>query len=358
MRRALTLARRGQGRVEPNPMVGCVLAHGPRVIAEGYHRAFGRDHAEVDALRRTTESPRGATAYVTLEPCCHYGKTPPCTVALIHAGISRVVAAMRDPDERARGNGIRSLRRAGVAVDVGLCEREAADLNRPYLTRITRKRPYVILKWAQSLDGKIATRTGESRWISSPASRYLVHKLRARVDAIVVGIGTVLADDPLLTARNVAVRRVATRVVLDTRLRLPERCRLVRTAKAVPTIVLTSKAAVAAGESRVARLERRGVEVVPCTVRSSAIDLTTAMRILARRQFTNVLVEGGGKVLSAFLDSRLADEALVLVSPKLIGGTSAPMAYGGAGRMRISDTNCSVVEIRRSGEDQLYHIVL
>jgi diaminohydroxyphosphoribosylaminopyrimidine deaminase/5-amino-6-(5-phosphoribosylamino)uracil reductase len=240
---------------------------------------------------------------------------------------------------------------------VGLCERQAADLNRPYLTWITRKRPYVILKWAQSLDGKIATRTGESRWISSPASRDLVHKLRARVDAIVVGIGTVLADDPLLTARNVAVRRVATRVVLDTRLRLPEHCRLVRTAKAVPTIVLTSKAA-AAGESRVARLERRGVEVVPCTVRSSAIDLTTAMRILARRQFTNVLVEGGGKVLSAFLDSRLADEALVLVSPKLIGGTSAPMAYGGAGRMRISDTNCSVVEIRRSGEDQLYHIVL
>ena len=390
MKRAIALARRGQGRVEPNPMVGCVLARGSRIIAEGYHRRFGGPHAEVNALRRAADKAAGATAYVTLEPCCHTGKTPPCTDALIEAGVARVVVAMKDPFPEVAGRGIRQLRRAGIRVDVGLCREEAAELNAPYLTLVGQGRPYVIAKWAQSIDGKIATHTGDSKWISGPESRRLAHRLRARVDGIMVGIGTVLADDPLLTARDVPIRRTATRIILDTHLRLPLTCQLVKTSgwhgpakqarelsapgwhgpaqqgrglleegvphplqgESAPLLILTSRQALRARKRHADRLRDRGVEIIPCRAKRDRIDLNAALRLLGDRQMTNLLVEGGGQVLAAFLDARLADEAYIFIAPKLIGGQSATQAYPGQGAPRLADTRAlHTIETRRLGPD-------
>jgi len=382
MNRAIALARRARGRVEPNPMVGCVLARGRRMIAEGYHRRFGGPHAEIDALRRAADDARGATAYVTLEPCCHTGKTPPCTDALIEAGLSRVVVAMKDPFAQVAGRGLRQLRRAGIRVDVGLCHKEAQELNAPYLTLVGQHRPYVILKWAQSIDGKIATHTGDSQWISGPESRRLAHRLRARVDAILIGIGTVLADDPLLTARDVPIRRTATRIILDTNLRLPLTCQLVATAGVPhpsqsegwgtdalrtkawttdhpPVLLLTSRAALRKRPRHAQRLQQRGVEIIPCRVKNGRIDLTAALRLLGDRQMTNLMVEGGGRTLAAFLDARLADEAHIFIAPKLIGGQSAIQAYPGQGAPQIADAFVTgVIETRRSCPDTLMRLRL
>jgi diaminohydroxyphosphoribosylaminopyrimidine deaminase/5-amino-6-(5-phosphoribosylamino)uracil reductase len=359
MQRALALARRGQGRVEPNPMVGCVLTRAGRVLGEGYHQFFGGPHAEVNALRRASGSARGATVYVTLEPCCHFGKTPPCTDALIRAGVSRVVAAMVDPSEPVCGRGIRRLRAAGIRVDVGLLEPEARALNHPFVKLTLQGRPHVILKWAQSLDGRIATRTGHSRWISGEVSREQVHRLRARVDAILVGVGTVIADDPRLDARRVPVKRIATRVVLDTQLRIPERCHLVDTAKRIPTLILTSPQSLRGRSAKVRRLTRRGVVVEACRTRRGKIDLSSALMRLGDVQFSNVLVEGGSRVLTSFLDAGLADEAYVFVAPRLIGGASAPSPWGGIG---VSDIRESLdilpKAVCRVGRDLLYHFNL
>ena len=357
MRRALQLARRGQGRVEPNPMVGCVLVKRGCVIGEGYHRRYGGAHAEINALADAGTTARGATAYVTLEPCCHCGQTPPCTDALIAAGIARVVVALRDPFSLVDGRGIGALRRAGVVVDVGLMRAQVGELNAPFLSLVTGKRPYTILKWAQSIDGKIATRTGDSRWISSPAARKMVHRLRARVDGVLVGVRTLLRDDPRLTARGVPLRRTATRIVLDSRLRVPLKATLVCTAPEPPTLVLTTTGALDRASAKARRLRRSGVEVVACRARGDRVDLRSALRLLGRRSFTNLLVEGGGRVLGEFLDLCLADEALVFVSPRLIGGGDAVGACGGRGVARVSDAPTqTAIRTKRVGPDMLYRI--
>jgi len=357
MARALRLAKRGQGRVEPNPMVGCVLVRAGRIVGEGWHRRFGGPHAEVEALRRAGTRARGATAYVTLEPCCHYGKTPPCTDALLHAGVSQVVAAMVDPNPLVCGRGIRRLRKAGVRVDVGLLEDEARSVNRPFCTRVETGLPYVILKWAQSLDGRIATRTGHSKWISCEASRRRVHQLRACVDAILIGSGTALADNPLLTARDVPVRRVATRVVLDSRLRLPPSSKLVQTAGEFPTLVFTSRGALTARGRTATCLEKLGVELVACPTSHTGVSLRSALRTLAKRGMTNVLVEGGSQVLGAFWDARLRNEAYVFVAPILLGGMAAVPALGGTGASRVCDAAWRSHEIVQCGSDLLYHSI-
>lgn len=354
MLRALALARRGQGRVEPNPMVGCVLERNGRIVGEGYHRRFGGPHAEVEALRAAGSRARGATAYVTLEPCCHFGKTPPCTNALIEAGVARVVAAMRDPFPKVRGKGQRQLEDAGIAVEVGLREAEARDLNAPYLKRQRTGRPWVILKWAQSLDGKIATRTGDSKWITGERSRRVAHQLRGRVDAIVVGVGTVLADDPLLTCRGVRHRRIATRMVLDPHLRTPPRAQLVRTAGQMPTCIVTANASL---RTRTADLLRRaGVELLGVRYRPrTGLDLGSLLDELGRRGMTNVMVEGGGRTLGAFFDAGLADEALIFIARRLIGGTVAPSPLSGIGPATMEDLTPIVrSDMRRSGPDDLY----
>ena len=229
MRRALELAAQGQGAVEPNPMVGCVIARGAEILGEGWHRRFGGAHAEVEALKLAGERARGATVYVTLEPCCHHGKTPPCTRAILDAGVARVVAAMPDPFPQVAGGGLAELRAAGIEVQSGVLEEEARKLNAPYLKLLSTGRPWIIAKWAMTLDGKIATAAGDSRWISCLDSRSIVHQLRGRVDAIVVGRGTAAADDPLLTARPPGPR-TAMRIVVDTRASLSPQSQLVRTA--------------------------------------------------------------------------------------------------------------------------------
>jgi diaminohydroxyphosphoribosylaminopyrimidine deaminase / 5-amino-6-(5-phosphoribosylamino)uracil reductase len=327
MRRALALAKRGQGRVEPNPMVGCVIVKASRIVAEGYHKRFGGPHAEVDALRSDPSKGRGATAYVTLEPCNHYGKTPPCTELLISAGIKRVVAAMTDPGEHVRGRGFRRLRSAGVSVQSGCLEAESKAMNAPYLALTGRGRPYVLLKWAQSLDGQLATPPGSPRQISGPAAHRWMHKLRARVDGVIVGVKTAMTDDPQLTARDVPIRRVASRIVLDSSLRISLRSNLVRTAGVTPTIVMTTRGGVNERPSHAERLRRAGVRIEVCRTRGGHVDLADALARLGAMQMSNVMVEGGARVLQAFLTSHLADEAHFFVAPILLGDGHGPVAF-------------------------------
>jgi diaminohydroxyphosphoribosylaminopyrimidine deaminase/5-amino-6-(5-phosphoribosylamino)uracil reductase len=332
--RALSLARHGQGRVEPNPMVGCIIVRNGRIIGEGYHRRFGGPHAEVEALRRCTESPRRGTAYVTLEPCCHYGKTPPCTEALIAAGVSRVVAPLLDPNPAVAGRGFAVLRKAGVRVDVGLLAKDARDLNAPYFKLVGQGRPWVILKWAQSLDGKIATYAGDSKWITDKTCRAHVHRTRGRVDAILVGVGTVLCDDPLLTCRLGRPRRVATRIILDTHLRTPPRCRLVRSARQTPTWIFCTRNP---PPKRARSLEQAGCLLHQMPRARAGVSLPAVLDALGQQQMTNVLVEGGGTLLGSFFDQRLADELHVYVGPLLVGGREAPGPLGGRGIGRVAD---------------------
>lgn len=330
MRHALTLAARGTGRVEPNPAVGAVLVDEQLTqLGEGWHERFGGPHAEIHAIASAGERCRGATLYCTLEPCAHWGQTPPCADAVIAAGIRRVVVALRDPFPAVDGRGIERLRAAGIEVEVGLLEAEARQLVKPFLTLTTLQRPWVLAKWAMSLDGRIATRTGHSQWISNELSRAQVHALRGRMDAILVGAGTVLADDPLLTARP-AGPRVATRVVLDGRGRLPPDCQLTRTVDVAPLLIATSTASPVEWRTAVTA---RGAEVIvlPADAGSGRIRMAELLAEFGRRRWTNLLVEGGGDTLGAFFDADLVDECHVFVAPKLIGGQGAPGPVGGRG---------------------------
>lgn len=352
MQRAIILAQRGRGRVEPNPMVGCVIARNDRLIGEGWHRRFAGPHAEIEALKACTGSPKGATAYVSLEPCCHVGKTPPCTDALIQAGIRRVVVALRDPQVHSGQNGVALLRRAGIEVDVGTEAIAAAELLAPYLTRACLHRPYVIAKWAQSLDGKLSTSSGDSRWISNESSRRFVHQVRARVDAILLGSQTAIADDPCLTARDVPLRRRAKRIVLDTHLRLPLACRLVETAREIPTLIFT--AAERAKSPKANRLQARGVQVEPCRTKGGRISPRAVLSRLAQLEVTNLLVEGGPTILTTFFEEGVVDEAHVFTAPMLIGGRDAPSAIGGRGALTIARARRPLsVKSRRCGDDTL-----
>jgi diaminohydroxyphosphoribosylaminopyrimidine deaminase / 5-amino-6-(5-phosphoribosylamino)uracil reductase len=333
LERTLELAIQGQGSVEPNPMVGCVIARGAEIIGEGWHRKFGGLHAEAEALRVAGPRAAGATMYVSLEPCCHHGKTPPCTDSIIAAGIRRVVAAMRDPFPLVAGGGLAQLEAAGIEVAVGQLEAEARRLNAPYLKLVEWGRPWVIAKWAMSLDGKIATHTGESQWISNEASRAVVHKIRGRVDAIIVGRETVLRDDPQLTARP-AGPRTALRIVLDTNALLSRETQIVRTARESPVLVVVSGKSPADGR---ARLEDAGCEVLVCSGETHAQRLREMLDELGRRHLTNVLVEGGGRVLGSLLDLREIDEAHVFIAPKFIGGLGAPGPIAGEGLAALAD---------------------
>jgi len=333
MRRALQLAKQGDGRVQPNPMVGCVITKAGSVIGEGYHRRFGGPHAEIDALPRCTTTPRGATVYVTLEPCCYHGQTPPCTDALIAARVARVVASVKDPSPRVAGRGLTKLRRAGIRVDVGLLSDEARALNAPFFKLVRTKRPWVILKWAQSLDGKIAARTGDSKWITDETCRKHVHRTRGRIDAIIIGVGTVLSDNPLLTCRAGRPRRLATRIIIDTKLRTPPASQLVQTADQPPTWIFHGPDA---PRLRARALENAGCVLhrVPTTARG--VSLPAVLNTLGKRQMTNVLVEGGSALLGSFFDQKLADEYHVYIAPILIGGAAAPGPLGALGADKVA----------------------
>lgn len=327
MARALELAGRGQGAVEPNPMVGCVIAREDQVIGEGWHMRYGGPHAEIEALQAAGPAAAGATLYVTLEPCCHHGKTPPCTEAVLRAGVARVVVAQTDPFPQVSGRGLNQLRTAGLTVDVGLLESEAQELNAPYLKLIRSGRPWILAKWAMTLDGKIATRTGHSRWVSNPAARAVVQQIRGRVDAIVVGRRTAELDDPLLLARPPGPR-LATRIVVDSLARLSLDSQLVRTAGQAPVLVAVGPQAAA---STCQRLRDAGCEVWTSPAEDANQRLQDLLHELGRRRMTNVLVEGGGQVLGSLFDAGQIDEVHVFIAPKLAGGRDAPNPLGGGG---------------------------
>jgi diaminohydroxyphosphoribosylaminopyrimidine deaminase/5-amino-6-(5-phosphoribosylamino)uracil reductase len=320
---ALRLAERGLGQVWPNPAVGCVVVRGDHVVGRGWTQPGGRPHAEFEALKRAGGQALGATAYVTLEPCAHYGQTPPCTMALLHAGIRRAVVAAGDPDPRVDGRGIEQLRQAGVEVAVGLAQAEAERLNAGFFMRVRAGRPLITLKLASSLDGRIATRTGASRWITGEEARQRAHHLRATHDAIMVGSGTAVADDPELTCRLPGLeRRSPVRIILDGRLRLPPNGRLVRTAREVPTWVLTRANA---DPRRRAALDRCGIEILTISPGSDGhIDLASALCALGARGLTRVLVEGGSALAAALLRARLVDRLVWFQAPLLIGGDGLP----------------------------------
>jgi diaminohydroxyphosphoribosylaminopyrimidine deaminase/5-amino-6-(5-phosphoribosylamino)uracil reductase len=336
MLRALDLARRGQGYVEPNPIVGCVIVSDGQVVGEGWHQQFGGAHAEIEALTKAGDRARGATMYVTLEPCCHQGKTPPCTDAIIAAGIARVVVAMRDPFPQVGGGGLKRLAGAGIEVELGLHEAEAQQLNAPYLKLITTGRPWIIAKWAMTLDGKIATRSGYSKWISGEAARRVGHQLRSRVDGIVIGRKTAQLDDPLLTARleNESPARVATRIVLDSMAGLPSFSQLVRTAPQYPTLIAAGPEA---SEKDLRRLTAAGCEVLPFAAPSRYERLIQLLDELGRRRMTNVLVEGGGNLLGSLFDASQIDEVHIFIAPKLFGGVRARSPIRGAGIEQVAD---------------------
>lgn len=352
MRRALELAAQGQGYVEPNPMVGCVVVRGAEIIGEGWHRRFGGPHAEVEALRIAGSRAAGTTLYVTLEPCCHQGKTPPCTRAILEAGVSRVVVAARDPFPQVDGEGLAELRKAGVEVEPGVLEREAHRLNAPYIKLVRTGRPWVIAKWAMTLDGKIATRTGSSRWISGPESRAIVHALRGRVDAIMVGRETALGDDPLLTARPPGPR-TALRIVCDTGGSLKSQSQLVQTARETPVLLAVGQEAT---ETHRRRLSDAGCEVLVCPGRDHAARLDWLLEELGRRRMTNVLVEGGGRLLGSLLDAAEIDEVHVFIAPKLLGGDAARGPIAGEGIEQLSEALAlRAPEVHQVGPDVYVH---
>jgi diaminohydroxyphosphoribosylaminopyrimidine deaminase/5-amino-6-(5-phosphoribosylamino)uracil reductase len=366
MNQALRLAAMGRGRTHPNPMVGCVIVSEGAVVGTGYHRKAGEPHAESFALAEAGARAKGATAYVTLEPCAHHGRTPPCADALIAAGVSRVVAAMVDPDPRVAGQGLARLREAGIDAESGLLEAEATVLNRAYLTLKRTGRPLVILKWAMTLDGKIATATGDSRWVTSEGARAHLHQIRDQVDAILVGETTAQRDDPELTARPTGpgalpgwaggvdpgpdpswVPKDPLRIVLDSLAKTDLQARLFAAELAdrpLPnkTLIAATKMASAL---KIKAIRALGAEVIELPEQKGVVALGPLLDELGRRGITSLLVEGGGRVHGAFLSQGLADYLMVYIAPKVIGGATAPGPVAGAGIQLMRDA-CQLQSLR------------
>lgn len=335
MRRALELARRAEGRTSPNPLVGAVLVKENQIVGEGYHRRAGAPHAEIEALRSAGEAARGATLYVNLEPCAHHGRTPPCTQALIAAGVAEVVYAVGDPNPLVDGLGQSSLEAAGVVVRRGVCEAEAQQINRPFFKYVTTGWPFVTAKFAISLDGKIATRSGDSRWITNAISRQRVHELRDRTDVILVGAGTVIADDPRLTTRlpRHDVHHPL-RIVVDSRGRVPLTAQLFDPALPGQTVLATTAAC---DPDHCAALEARGVEVWKLPSDSQGrVSLPALLDEIGRRDKLTLLVEGGSELLGAFFAEKLVDRVWAFIAPIIIGGKEAPGPVGGMGAENLS----------------------
>jgi diaminohydroxyphosphoribosylaminopyrimidine deaminase/5-amino-6-(5-phosphoribosylamino)uracil reductase len=353
MTRAIELAERGRGHTSPNPLVGAVVVRDDEILGEGYHAAYGGDHAEIAALGACEQDPIGGTMYVTLEPCCHHGRTPPCTDAIVAAGIKRVVVASDDPTDKASGRGLGILRDEGIDVESvdGEVSRAARLLNQPFRKHARTGRPFVIFKSAMSLDGKVATQSGDSKWISNERSRALVHRWRGEVDAICIGIGTALADDPLLTARGEGVTRQPTRVVFDSEATLPLDSNLVRTAPEVPLVVVVTRAA---ERSNADALRAAGAEIVVVaggTERERAID---ALDKLGGLGIMSVLLEGGPRLAGSFLDAQEIDELRLFVAPIAIGGRGARPVVEGEGSGSIAESQHAVsFDVEMIDEDVL-----
>ena len=347
MKRVLLLAEAGRGRTSPNPMVGAVLVKRGKVVGEGYHARIGEAHAEIVALRQAGEKAGGAVLYLNLEPCTHHGRTPPCAPQVVNAGVKRVVIGMEDPNPAVNGKGIETLRRSGLDVKVGVLGKECRRLNEAFCKYILKKEPFVMLKVAATLDGKIATRNGDSKWISGEASRRFVHKLRDQVDGVLVGIGTVLRDDPRLTAR-VKEGREPYRIVLDSRLKIPEEAKVFEHSPSEVILATTGSAP----QDKIERLEKKGVRVLIASSKKGRVDLKSCLSKLGEIGMMNLLVEGGSQVNGSFLDEGLIDKLLLFLSPKLIGDPQAVGIFGGRGVSNLRETVAlKDIRARKIGED-------
>jgi len=351
MQTALALAAKGSGRTSPNPMVGAVLVKDGHVVGRGYHEAVGGPHAEVNAIADAGDRAAGATLYVTLEPCNHTGRTPPCSEAVLAAGIRRVVVAMRDPNPIA-GGGIERLRQNGLSVTVGVCEHEARRLNEAFIHFIRTRRPWVVLKWAATLDGRIATRTGHSQWVTGSAARQAGHRLRRGLDAIMVGVGTVTADDPQLTTRIEGQHgRDPLRIVLDTRLRTPLNARLLRLDSPAQTLIICAEDAPV---DRRSALEAQGAHVVSAPVADGRIDLDALMDLLGARGVTSLLIEGGSRLIGSALAAGVVHKVMLFYAPKIMGGDDGFPICRGAGPETMDECISLIdCQVHRCGGDLL-----
>ena len=350
MRMALSLGKRGLGTTSPNPMVGAVLVKGKQIVGKGYHRKAGLFHAEVVAINDAKEEARGATLFVNLEPCAHAGRTPPCVDAVIRAGIKKVVVSMLDPNPLVNGKGVAILRNAGIDVKVGLLEEDAKRLNEAFILYMEKKRPFFTLKAAASLDGKIATKTCDSKWISNEESRRYVNKLRAVTDGVMVGINTVISDNPLLVPKVVKPKKIPVRMILDSKLRIPLSCDVVKTAEKYRTWIFTSEDA---RHDKETRLKSLGLDVIKLsTDENGRVSLRDVCNELYRREVQTVLVEGGGELNSGLLKEGLVDKILLFYAPILIGGKNALNLVGGKGIDFLRDAHkVDIVAVKRFKED-------
>jgi diaminohydroxyphosphoribosylaminopyrimidine deaminase/5-amino-6-(5-phosphoribosylamino)uracil reductase len=350
MREAIRLARKGIGKTSPNPIVGAIIVRNGKIIGRGYHKKYGDWHAEINAIKDANGSVKGATLYITLEPCCHYGKTPPCVETLIKERIGRVVVGTLDPNPRVNGKGIKTLRSNGIKVDVGILEDECRELNEHYFKFIKSGIPYVTVKYAQTLDGRIATKTGNSQWISSEALRTYVHRLRAVNDCIMVGVGTVIADDPQLTVRFVKGRNPL-RVVVDSKLRIPVKSSILKDNNShLTTIATTSKASA----RKVTAVKNLGAEVLVVRKdKTGGVSLRDLLRELGKRGIVSVMVEGGSDIITSLLKANLIDKMIILTAPKILG--KGLEAIGDLGVCKVKDAiKFSSFKTMKKGDDLVF----
>ena len=345
MRRALSLARKGKGRTSPNPMVGCVIAKAGKIIAEGWHKFCGGDHAEVAALKKAGAKAKGATMYVTLDPCSHWGRTPPCTDAILKAKVGKVIVATTDPNPVNNGKSLKLLKKAGVDVMLGVCQHEAEELNAPFIKYITKNMPFVVAKSAQTLDGKIATRSGDSKWITSEETRTFARKRRDEFDAILVGVNTVIVDDPRLEAPSKRIWKI----ILDSTLRTPERARIFSASEPGQVIIATTKKRSLAAKMN---LEKAGARIIVCPVREGKVDLRWLFRELAGEGIASILIEGGASVIGGALKARLVDRLHAYIAPKIVGDSLAKSSVVKLDVMKIASAlRFEIGSVHRIGKD-------
>jgi len=352
MKRALALAAKARGQTNPNPLVGAVIVKNGKIVGEGYHVQAGAPHAEIVALERAREQAQGATLYINLEPCCHYGRTPPCTRAIIESGIKKVIISMLDPNPLVAGKGREELLGAGIQLEVGLLAEEAQRLNEVFIKYITTRRPFVILKAGISLDGKIATSTGQSRWITGSKARYLSHQLRREADAILVGKRTILVDDPLLTVRlPQPSAKNPIKVVVDSTLEIPTSAKILSPESPAPTIIATTARAT---KEKMAQLEAKGARIITLSEREGRVDLGELMDILAQEGISSLILEGGAELNAAALQAGIVDKVVFFMAPIIIGGSTAPNVVGGKGfpelkrALRLTD-----LRLKKVGRDYM-----
>lgn len=350
MRRAIELAKGGIGYTNPNPLVGAVIVKNNKIIGEGFHEKYGSNHAEVNALKNAKEDVEGADMYVTLEPCSHYGKTPPCVDAIIKNKLSRVIIGMQDPNPIVSGNGIDKLRKNGIEVITNVLEEEIKELNNIFIKYITAHKPYCLMKTAMTLDGKIATASGDSKWISNTSSRAYVHKLRHRFSAIMVGVGTVLADDPLLNTRLEDKKGVdPIKVIVDTHCKIPQNARLLTSSSRAKIIIATTQMA---DNKKVSQLEEKGAKILITPIKNGKVDLQELMKSLGDLGIDSVLLEGGGTLNYSALETGIVDEVITFIAPKIIGGDNAKTPVEGIGRDLMKNAfNLKDIKILRFDED-------